>query len=74
MKTSSSFHLHFCWYLHLQFVSTNITDGFKDENSLSKKLSSVIYGLSVINIPMDLQMNKARQKYLHASFYRYLHW
>ena len=43
-----------------------VTDGFIDENSPSKKLLSIIYKLSVspsiINILIDLQMNKARQK------------
>ena len=40
-----------------------------------KKLLSVIYGLSVspsvINIPMDLQTDKARQKKLPVLLYRY---
>jgi hypothetical protein len=49
-----------------------------DENSPSEKLMSVIYGLLmsllVINIPMDLQMNKANQKKnLPALFHRYIH-
>jgi hypothetical protein len=42
------------------------TDRTMDKNNLSKKSSSVIYGLfvspSVINLPMDLQTNKARQQ------------
>jgi hypothetical protein len=42
-------------------------------NSPSKKLSSIIYGMSIITIPMDLQTNKVHQKNLHASFCRYLH-
>ena len=41
-----------------------VTDGFTDENNPSKKLLSIIYKLlvspSVINILIDLQMNKAR--------------
>jgi hypothetical protein len=86
-KTSSSFHLqststikfnsfnneNFYHYLYSQFVNTYITDGFMNGNSPSKKLSSIIYGMSIITIPMDLQTNKVHQKNLHASFCRYLH-
>jgi hypothetical protein len=43
-----------------------ITDGLIDKNSSSVKLLSIIYdqsvSLSIINIPMDLQMDKTRQK------------
>jgi hypothetical protein len=43
-----------------------VTDRLTDRNSSSKKISSVIYGLSVINIPMDLQMDKVRlKKFIH---------
>jgi hypothetical protein len=71
-------------------VSNKYTNGFTDEQSTPKKftrfillvyssikLLSVIYGLSVsplvINIPMDLQTNKAHQKNLPTLFYWYIH-
>jgi hypothetical protein len=43
-----------------------VTDRLTDKNSLSKKLSSIIYELSmnpsVINIPIDLSIDKSSQK------------
>jgi len=38
----------FCWYLHSKSVNTYFTDGLMNENKPSEKISSVIYGLSVI--------------------------
>jgi len=53
-----------------------LTDSWT-ENSPSRKLSLGIYGLfvspSVINIPMDLQMNKVHQKkFTHFTMLVYL--
>jgi len=48
-----------------------------DGNSPPGKLSFVIYGLlvslSVINIPMDLQMDKAHQKNLLTLLCQYIY-
>jgi uncharacterized membrane protein len=47
----------------------NFTDGLTNENTLSKKLSSIICGLLVsslvIKLLMDLLMKKARQKQIY---------
>jgi hypothetical protein len=54
-----------------------VTDGFTDRSSPSEKLLSVIYGLSMsplaINITMDLQTDKLREKNLPAIFRRYIY-
>jgi hypothetical protein len=46
------------------YVGIYIINGLTNRNNPSKKLSSVIYGLSVsplvINIPMNLQIEKTR--------------
>jgi hypothetical protein len=51
------------------FVSMYFTDGITYENSLLEKLSLIIYSLlinhSVINLPMDLQTDKACQKKIY---------
>ena len=51
-----------CRYLHQQFIGMYVTDGLTDKNSPSKKISSVIYDMSVIIISIDLQMDEARKK------------
>ena len=55
-----------CRYLHSQSVGTYIIDGLINRNSSLEKLQSVIYGLSmslsVINIPIYLQIDKTREK------------
>jgi len=47
----------------------NFTDGLTNENTLSKKLSSIICGLLVsslvIKLLMDLLMKKTRQKKIY---------
>jgi hypothetical protein len=49
----------FCWYLYSQFIGMNFIDGLADKNNPFKKLSLVIYGLSVIILPMNLLTAKA---------------
>ena len=51
-----------CRYLHQQFIGMYVTDGLTDKNSPSKKISSVIYDMSVIIISIDLQTDEARKK------------
>jgi hypothetical protein len=52
--------------IYTQFVGMYITDGLMDKNMSSVKFLLIIYdqsvSLSIINIPMDLQMDKTRQK------------
>jgi hypothetical protein len=67
----NSFTDKFCWCLHEQSIDTYVTKRLKDRNDLLKKLLSVIYrlslSLSVINISMNLQTDKAYQFFFLRS-------
>jgi hypothetical protein len=74
-RFNSFIDIIFFWYLYSQSVSKYVTNELTNENSPSEKLLLVISGMSmspsVINLLMDLKMDKARQKNLPASFHQY---
>jgi hypothetical protein len=61
----------FCRYLYLYSVGNKFIDILMDRNSLSLKLSSVIFILSVMKLLIDLMMAKTHQKKLPFSFRQY---
>jgi hypothetical protein len=70
--TATSQHLY--QYLYSQFVSMKLANVITNGNNLLEKLSSMIYGLSVINLQMNLLTEKARKKKtLPTLFCQYFH-
>jgi hypothetical protein len=66
-KFNSFTNRNFHQYLHSRSVSKYFTDGLTNENNPLEKLLSIIFGMSVINIPMNLQTDKVWQKEITCS-------